>query len=168
MKMAAKMMAGMSPEDMERMTRMAQSMGGMPGMPGAPGGAGGSGAAGGAVDGAAAPGGLPPGFDPSALPADMMADMRKRMQDPEMLKTMKVGGLGAAGWWGGCRVQAAGRCRRTRNMFSMRSTAQTATRGPRLPAPAPPHLLLPPRQPSPPPPARSPCSRACRRSSWRR
>lgn len=86
MKMAAKMMASMAPEDLERMQQMAASMQGMPGMPAA---AGGSGDAAGP---AAAPGMPPAGFDPAAgMPPGMMADMRKQMQDPKMLKMMKVG-----------------------------------------------------------------------------
>lgn len=89
MKMAAKMMASMSPQDMERMTCMAASMGMGPGTAAAAGGGGGAAAAPGA---AAALAGMPPGgFDPSSMPAGMMDDMRKRMQDPEVLKMMKVG-----------------------------------------------------------------------------
>ena len=42
--------------------------------------------------------GMPPGFDPNSLPAGMMADMRKRMQDPQNLKMMKVG----VGWESAC------------------------------------------------------------------
>ncbi len=70
---------------------MAASMGGPPGAAPAPGGAGAAAAAGGMPPAGMPPMGMPPGFDPSNLPADMMADMRKRMQDPEMLRTMKVG-----------------------------------------------------------------------------
>lgn len=87
MKMAAKMMAAMSPEDLERMQQMAA---GMPGMPAGAAAGGGSGAAGGAPQAAASA--LPAGFDPAAgMPPGMMADMRKQMQDPKMLKMMKVG-----------------------------------------------------------------------------
>jgi hypothetical protein len=104
MKMAARMMASMSPEDMERMTRMAAGMGGM----GPAGPAGGSVPATGASGGTAAGSGMTAagsgpasaagvaalpamgGFDPSSLPAGSMEEMRKRMQDPEMLKLMKV------------------------------------------------------------------------------
>ncbi|PSC71444.1 outer envelope 61-like [Micractinium conductrix] len=95
MKMAAKMMATMSPEDMERMQRMAASMGmassgsggaAPAGVGATTGGAGGVAAAG---PSAVAAGGMPAAFDPASMPPDMMADMRKRMQDPEMLKKMK-------------------------------------------------------------------------------
>jgi hypothetical protein len=115
MKMAAKMMATMSPADMERMTQMAAAMqggaggaagggmgsGGMGGSGASPAlaaGGSGSAAAGSTAAAAAAPGmaGMPAGFDPSNMPAGMMSDMRKRMQDPEMLKMMKVGGW--TGW----------------------------------------------------------------------
>jgi hypothetical protein len=42
-------------------------------------------------------GGMPAGFDPTNMSADTMAQMRDRMQDPAMLKMMKVSCLGAAG-----------------------------------------------------------------------
>ena len=67
MKMAVKMMEGMSAEDMERMTEMAATLGAGGGDPGAGG----------------APGA---GFDPSTL---NMADLRRRMGDPAMLRTMQ-------------------------------------------------------------------------------
>lgn len=105
MKMAAKMMSGMSPEDMERMTRMAAAMGPPPAMGTAAAlGAGDSDAAGGAAVAAPAAGaaaGVGPaaggfGAMASSMPPEMMADMRKRMQDPETLKMMKVN----MGWMG--------------------------------------------------------------------
>jgi hypothetical protein len=117
MKMAAKMMATMSPADMERMTQMAAAMqgggaavggmgsGGMGAMGASPAlAAGGSGAAAATSTAAAAAvpdmAGMPAGFDPSNMPAGMMSDMRKRMQDPEMLKMMKVRWEG----WTGCQL----------------------------------------------------------------
>jgi hypothetical protein len=94
MRMAAKMMESMSPQDLERMTKMASTMGvagaGAAAAPGstpaaaaaAPGGGGGG------ASGSAA--GLPPGFDPSSMSPDMMNEIRRKMEDPETMKMMQV------------------------------------------------------------------------------
>lgn len=134
LKMAARMMSSMSPEDMERMTRMAASMGATatPGAMPVPGGApaaAGAAAAGGGGDlaaggGAAGGAGGLPGFGPGAagMGPEMMADMRRRMQDPEMLKMMKArvgwgapaaccsGGAGRRAEWAGRRALVVSLC----------------------------------------------------------
>ncbi|GAB4821916.1 hypothetical protein N2152v2_008962 [Parachlorella kessleri] len=108
-RMAAKMMESMSPTDLERMAEMARSMGGGGSTAAGPSaattasaGAAGSSGAGSltAADGAAAapaaaaaagglPGGLAAGFDPGSMDPRMMSEMRRKMEDPAMMKMVQ-------------------------------------------------------------------------------
>jgi hypothetical protein len=84
MRMAAEMMRGMKPEDMEAMQRMAATMGA------APGGAGGAGAAATTAAAAAAAAGPPSSSGAAAPPTrgSLPPDLMSRMADPAMMEQM--------------------------------------------------------------------------------
>lgn len=86
MRMVAKMMENMSPEDMEKMAQMASTMGGGAG-------AGPTCTSSGMIaadDAGSAAGALPAEFMPGSMPPGMMNEMRRKMEDPAMMKMMQV------------------------------------------------------------------------------